>query len=82
MMTMAEVSDDGSFFHGTIADLRVGVSGSQILAHFMATYSKDVDAVVGFSPFKESSSFGFNGLSDRKPRRWNVTFCGSLRSIP
>jgi len=53
------------------------VSGSQILAHFMGTYSKDVDAVVGFSPFKESSSFGFNGLSDRKPRRWNVTFCGS-----
>ena len=53
------------------------VSGSEILAHFMATYSKDVDAVVGFSPLKELSSFGFNDLSDRKPRRWNVTFCGS-----
>jgi hypothetical protein len=53
------------------------VSGSQILQHFMATYSKDVDAVVVFSPVKESSSFGFNGLSGRKPRRWNVTFSGS-----
>jgi len=53
------------------------VSGSQVIAHFMTTYGKDVDAVVAFSPFKELSSFRFNGLSDRKPRRWNVTFCGS-----
>ncbi|MBY0305307.1 MAG: hypothetical protein K2W86_09195 [Sphingomonas sp.] len=53
------------------------VSGSQIITHFMDTYRKDVDAVVAFSPFKELSSFGFNGLSDRKPRRWNVTFYGS-----
>ncbi len=43
----------------------------------MTTYGKEVDAVVAFSPYKELSSFGFNGLSDRKPRRWTVTYCGS-----
>lgn len=53
------------------------VSGSQIVAHFMTTYGKDVDAVVTFSPYKELSSFSFNGLSDRKPRCWTVTYCGS-----
>lgn len=53
------------------------VSGSQIIAHFMSTYGKEVDAVVAFSPYKELSSFGFNGHSDRRPRRWTVTYCGS-----
>lgn len=53
------------------------VSGSQIIAHFMATYGKDVDAVVAFSPYKELPSLGFNGCSDRKPRRWTATYCGS-----
>lgn len=53
------------------------VSGSQIIAHFMDVYHKDVDAVVAFSPYKKLLNFGLRDISDRKPRRWNVTFCGS-----
>lgn len=53
------------------------VSGSQIIAHFVATYAKDVDAVVAFSPCKELTSFGSNDLLGRKPRRWTVSYCGS-----
>jgi hypothetical protein len=55
------------------------VSGSQIIGHFIATYAKEVDAVVAFSPHKELSSFGFPDLMGRKPRRWTVSYCGSPR---
>lgn len=53
------------------------ISGSQIIAHFIATYPQDVDAVVVFSPYKEPSTYGFSGPNGRKPRRWNITYCGS-----
>jgi hypothetical protein len=52
-------------------------SGSQIIGHFMARYSHDVDAVVVFSPYKDSAGFGDTDIIGRKRRRWNVSFFGT-----
>ncbi|WP_299192481.1 hypothetical protein [uncultured Erythrobacter sp.] len=54
-------------------------SGSQIISHFVAKYSEEVDAIVVFSPCKDSSGFGETDIIGRKRRRWNVSFFGTSK---
>jgi hypothetical protein len=56
-------------------------SGSQIISHFVTKYSEDVDAIVVFSPYKDSSGFGETDMIGRRRRRWNVSFFGTSRLV-
>jgi hypothetical protein len=60
------------------------VSGEQIIQHFIESYSKDVDAVVVFSPTIERSSWFGGDPTGRKPKRWSVSMFGTdaLSEIP
>jgi hypothetical protein len=51
-------------------------SGTDIINYFLARRSASIDAVVAFSPHKETSFLGRDPLG-RKPRRWNVSFFGT-----
>jgi len=53
------------------------VSGQEIIAHFLAKNSRDIDAVVSFSPYKEFSAYNGIGNFGRKAERWTVTYFGT-----
>lgn len=53
------------------------VSGREILAHFVHKYACDVDAVVGFSPYKDTRIIGDRDSFGRKARGWNISYFGS-----
>lgn len=62
---------------GEIDYTRRFVSGREIIAHFVGKYAERVDAVVTFSPLKETSRLGGPDLAGRNPRRWTVGYFGS-----
>jgi hypothetical protein len=55
------------------------VSAREIILHFLTNRSRNVDAVITFSPFKDLSPFGRLGfgLDGRRPRRWTIAFFGT-----
>jgi hypothetical protein len=60
------------------------VSGREILARFVHKYSRDVDAIVVFSPYKDSRIIGERDSFGRKSRGWNISYFGSpaFPSVP
>jgi len=61
------------------------VSAREIIGHFLEKRSTTVDAIVTFSPFKDSSPFNrVSFATPKKPRRWTVSFFGTaaLPSAP
>jgi len=62
---------------GEIDHTRRFVSAREIILHFLQARSRTVDAVVTFSPLKETSRFLGGDPLGRKPRRWTVAFFGT-----
>ena len=60
------------------------VSGEDIIQHFVQTYTREIDAVVVFSPTIERSSWPGSDPTGRQPKRWSVAMFGTnaLPQIP
>jgi len=62
---------------GELDHTRRRVSGREIISHFVGTFPKRIDAIVTFSPLKETSRFLGGDPLGRSPRRWTVSYFGS-----